>query len=472
MASKYERKMLHEKANEAAEIIKADIAERKRVNNKDALWSVYRCPVIRGLEMRVTNTTAVWELLYNIKVGDKWFKRRIQIGTFADYTVNQARKRGQAYRVEVSNGGDPAADKKGRAEQRQQEIDDAMTVAALFDMWISDKTMTSRKSGTAEPARMVRKDVLPAIGKLDVKKVTGRHLVMVSDSVAVRGARITNITMALVRQMFGFAADKFLIDDLPKFPAKLKENAPCDRSLSVGEVVELFGKIPTARLNNTTELALKIQLATACRVGEVLIAEWSHVCLDSGEWRIPSENSKTGAELIVYLSTYARGLFKRLHDLSGYQKWVFPNRSETGHSDTKSITKQVRDRQRGELIAGRSSTPDALILVGGTWTPHDLRRTAASTMQDLRINPYTIERCLNHAAEKMAKTYVPNNPEIEMYQAWQSLGEVLEICDSEKGVELAQLAAANQRRSVQDRLTLAELVRSIKSNVVSLRREA
>lgn len=472
MTTKEDRLVMAKSADVASREIAAHIGQRKRNGAAMTLRTTYKCPEVGGLELRVMNKGAAWALLYNIKIGDKWCKRRLQIGFFPAVTVGDARKRAQAIRVDVSNGGDPAADKKGRAEQRQQEIDDAMTVAALFDMWISDKTMTSRKSGAAEPARMMRKDVLPAIGKLDVKKVTGRHLVMVSDSVAVRGARITNITMALVRQMFGFAADKFLIDDLPKFPAKLKENAPCDRSLSIGEVVELFGKIPQARLNNTTELALKIQLATACRVGEVLIAEWSHVCLDSGEWRIPSENSKTGAELIVYLSTYARGLFKRLHDLSGYQKWIFPNRSETGHSDTKSITKQVRDRQRGGQIAGRSSTPDALILAGGTWTPHDLRRTAASTMQDLRINPYTIERCLNHAAEKMAKTYVPNNPEIEMYQAWQSLGEVLEICDSEKGVELAHLAAANQKRSVQDRLTLAELVRSIKSNVVSLRREA
>lgn len=470
MTNKEDSRVMNADAVEAAKEITADINRRRSKNDKSIKRTAFRCPNIGGLELRVTNSSATWALMYNIKIGGKWLKRRVLIGAFPAITVNNARKRAQALKVDISNGSDPAAAKHERAQQRQHDLDEAMTVAALFDKWITDKSMTDRKAGTDEPARMMRKDVLPAIGKLDVKSVTGRHLVALSDSIKGRGARIANVTLALVRQMFGFAAEKFLIDELPKFPAKLKENKPCDRSLSVIEVVELFDKIPTAKLINTTEIAIKIQLATACRVGELLIAEWDHVCLESGEWRIPSENSKTGAELIVYLSTYARGLFKRLHDLSGYQKWVFPNRSESSHSDTKTITKQVRDRQRGEQIVGRSNKADALILSGGSWTPHDLRRTAASTMQDLRINPYTIERCLNHAAEKMAKTYVPNNPEIEMYQAWQSLGEVLEICDSEKGVELAQLSEANQKRSVQDRLTLAELVRSIKSNVVSLQR--
>lgn len=463
-------KVLNADAVQAASEIKAAISERK--NNSSLGRVTFRCPSVGGLEIRVSSSSASWALLYNVKIGDKWAKRRIQIGSFDAFTVGNARKRANELKVEVASGADPANNKKELAQQRQQKLDEAVSINDLFTKWINSASMTSRKGGIEEPSRMIKKDVLPAIGKLDVKEVTGRHLITLRDAIGTRGSRIANVTLALVRQMLGYAVDNFIIEELPKFPTKLKENKPCDRSLSIGEIVELFGKIPAAKLTNTTELALKIQLATACRIGELLIAEWHHVCLDSGEWVIPASNSKTGAELTVYLSTYARSLFKRLHELSGYQKWIYPNRDETNHMDTKNIAKQVKDRQRLEVIAGRSSTPDALILAGGTWTPHDLRRTAASTMQDLRINPYTIERCLNHAADKMARTYVPNNPEIEMYQAWQALGEVLEICDSSKGLELAQLAEDNKKRSVQNRLTLSELLLRINSNVIPLRKEA
>lgn len=465
MKNKDDRRDLPKRADAAVAEVMSHIAERKRANNKSAAHVIYKCPQVSGLELRVTNTTAAWDLLYNIKIGGKWFKRRIKIGSFADSPISEVRKRAQSFRVEISNGADPVVEKKKRAEQRQSDLDEAMTVALLFELWIKDSRMVNRKTGTAEPERMMRKDVLPVLGKLDVKNITGRHLVDLRDEIAVRGPRIANMTFALVRQMFGFAVEKTLIKDLPKFPSKIKENKPCDRTLSVNEIVELFEKIPTARLINTTELAIKIQLATACRIGELLIAEWSHICLESGEWFIPYENSKTGVEITVYLSTYAVALFSRLNELSGYQKWLFPNRTETGPADSKTVTKQVRDRQRGTLIPGRSSTPHALILNGGTWTPHDLRRTAASIMQDLLITPYTIDRCLNHAVDKISKTYVPRDPEIEMYYAWQALGELLSICDSDIGSELACAVAINEKRNIRERLRLPDLLRSTSANM-------
>lgn len=468
MKEKDIRRVLPARADAATAEVNSHIAERKRANKKNAAHIIYKCPQVSGLELRVTNTTAAWELLYNIKIGDKWSKRRIKVGSFTDFPISEIRKRAQAYRVEISNGGDPVIEKKERALQRQYDLDAAMTVTSLFELWINDKSMTDRKTGIKEPSRMMRKDVLPALGKLEVKSITGRHLIAVRDEIAVRGPRIANITISLVRQMFGFAVKRFLIDELPQFPEKVKENKPCDRVLAIDEIVELFEKIPAARLANTTVLALKMQLATGCRVGELLIAEWSHVCLESGEWHIPTTNSKTGAELTVYLSDYGLGLFKQLYSLSGYQQWLFPNGSETGHIDKKSVTKQVRDRQRGGQLAGRSRTPDALILKGGSWTPHDLRRTSSSTMQALLINPYIVERCLNHAVEKMARVYMPKEPEIEMYRAWQALGEILAICDSDKGGELARLAADNEKRSIRDRLGLAELLPLVNSNKVIL----
>ena len=431
--------------------------------------TIFNCPDVGGLELRINKKSATWALLYNVKVGNKWAKRRLQLGSYPALTVGDARKLAQTYKVDITNGQDPAADRKDLAQQRQQQADEALTVSQLFAEWITSKDMTDRKTGTAEPERMMRKDILPSIGSLDVKNITRRHIAKLQSSLEKRGARITNVTMALTRQMLSFAVNKGYIDELPAFPKKSTENKPCNRVLNVCEIVELFEAIPQSRLTNTTTTALKLQLATACRIGELLIAQWKHVNLSSGEWVIPADNSKTGAELTIYLSSYALNLFRQLYELSGYQRWLFPNRTETGHVDTKAISKQVKDRQRQTQIAGRSSTPDALILSRGTWTPHDLRRSAATLMQGLMVNPYIIERCLNHAADKMARVYVCENPEIEMYKAWEALGELLSLCDSDKGQMLAQLYHDNEQTSLRDRLTLTELIRRIRSNVVPLR---
>jgi integrase len=92
----------------------------------------------------------------------------------------------------------------------------------------------------------------------------------------------------------------------------------------------------------------------------------------------------------------------------------------------------VADRQRdGDKIAGRSKQIDALRLSGGQWRPHDLRRTGASMMAELRAMPDVIERCLNHTEEsKMRRIYQRATYEGPMREAWELLGARLELLES------------------------------------------
>ena len=39
------------------------------------------------------------------------------------------------------------------------------------------------------------------------------------------------------------------------------------------------------------------------------------------------------------------------------------------------------------------------------WTLHDLRRTFATGLQRLKVEPHIIEACLNHAPPKLQRTY-------------------------------------------------------------------
>jgi hypothetical protein len=51
----------------------------------------------------------------------------------------------------------------------------------------------------------------------------------------------------------------------------------------------------------------------------------------------------------------------------------------------KSIAKQVKDRVRSEPLSNRTKATGALLLSGGAWTPHDLRRTGATMMGDVSV---------------------------------------------------------------------------------------
>jgi len=74
-------------------------------------------------------------------------------------------------------------------------------------------------------------------------------------------------------------------------------------------------------------------------------------------------------------------------------------------------------------MTGRSKDVDALVLPGGKWTPHDLRRTAATTMAEFGALPDVVEKCLNHTeVGKVKRIYQRAQYEGPMREAWKALG--------------------------------------------------
>ena len=119
----------------------------------------------------------------------------------------------------------------------------------------------------------------------------------------------------------------------------------------------------------------------------------------------------------------------RLHELSGEGEWCYPASRGNGHICPKTITKQITDRQRTDgNLKNRSKNISALTLFKGVWKPHDLRRTGATLMNALGVLSEVAERCLNHMEEnKIKRIYQRYGYEIEMRQAWEKLGERLDL---------------------------------------------
>lgn len=201
-----------------------------------------------------------------------------------------------------------------------------------------------------------------------------------------------------------------------------------DRVLSEDEIRELGRKLPAANFFRATEHAIWLMLATCCRVGEISRARWQHVDFEAQTWTIPAEHAKNEKVHVVYLSELALRQFEGLRGLSAGDAWIFPARGGETHVCTKSITRQVRDRQRPQAMTNRAKSTGVLLLSGGEWTPHDLRRTGATLMGTLGIRPDVIERCLNHVEQnKMARVYQRQKLEAEQAEAWRVLGERLDL---------------------------------------------
>ena len=93
-----------------------------------------------------------------------------------------------------------------------------------------------------------------------------------------------------------------------------------------------------------------------------------------------------------------------------------------------NITVQITGRQAKTILSNRTKNSQALVLNGGKWTPHDLRRTGATIMGNLKVAPDVIEKCLNHTEEnKIKRIYQRQELKAEQAEAWRVLGERLHL---------------------------------------------
>jgi integrase len=249
------------------------------------------------------------------------------------------------------------------------------------------------------------------------------------------------IILADLRQMFAFGQVRDLLPADPTFGLKKAawrgQAQERDRILSDPEIIQLRHALLTSDLIEESQHGIWIMLGTLARVGELTKAQWSHLDLNASTWIIPVENSKNGIEHLINLSEFAREHFvlllkkanaialKENRKMSAY---VFPARHHQGYVCVKTMTKQIGDRQRDndKPMSRRSSQTAALLLPGGKWTPHDLRRTGATIMGNLGIRPDIIEKCLNHVEQnRMKRIYQRQELRNEMVAAWSALGNHL-----------------------------------------------
>lgn len=388
-----------------------------------------------GLYLRVRPSgSKTWLYRYKVKETTKWY----ELGIYPDMPLADARLAAHNAKALRKSGDDPVEKKitiKKEKELARIKAAAKLTINQLFDKW-RETDLKHRKDKGAEVLRLFKKDVLPHLGEIKADELTKAQIMQVIDNLLERNVdRTAKLVLSLLRQMLRFALERGIINTEPSAAIRKskigKAEVPRDRVLSESEIQGLAKAIPNANLNKTTEIAIWLTLATGCRIGELLKAKWAHVDFDNQTWIIPESNSKNGDAHKIYLSTFALSYFKELKAIGHSEDWCFPNRNLESHVCVKTVTKQVSDRQLLKDIKptpNRTSNTKALILSNGKWTPHDLRRTAATLMTALGVLPDIADKCLNHKEpNRMRRTYLLHSYDKEKQVAWETLGGRLQI---------------------------------------------
>jgi integrase len=181
---------------------------------------------------------------------------------------------------------------------------------------------------------------------------------------------------------------------------------------------------------------LKLLLLTGQRRGELALARWRDVTLEGKEpsWRIPAENSKTGAPHTLPLSPAAVAEFRALKKIAGSSGYVIPTADGKAAADPKLITRSVaRNLKRWQEAAAKIDPPVTL----EPFTAHDLRRTCRTGLARLKVSHDVAERVLNHKLPAMREVYDQHEPIEEMRAALMKWAQHVEgLASVSTGVQL------------------------------------
>ncbi|MDX7950497.1 integrase arm-type DNA-binding domain-containing protein [Lichenihabitans sp. Uapishka_5] len=316
-----------------------------------------------------------WFVQY--RLGQK--QRRLRLGTLEQIDADKARAHARAALAKVSLGVDPALE---TAEARSQAV---VTLKRTAEDYLARHAAKRLKPGSlAEIERHLRKHWKP-LGERPLFSINRAHVSHQLGKIATEsGPFASNRARAALSAMFSWAIGEGLANDNPVAGTnKATAEVARDRVLSDEEIALVWKHAGAGDYG----AIVRLLILTACRRDEVGAMAWSE--LRGDVWSIPGDRTKNGLPLDLTLPSLAIELLGSAHRREG-RDLVFGSRegSFSGWSKAKA---ELDTRMLGDLQQRHGKK---VILV--PWRLHDLRRTAATRMADLGVQPHVVEAVLNH----------------------------------------------------------------------------
>jgi integrase len=266
----------------------------------------------------------------------------------------------------VKLGFDPAAEKR----ERVRKVGD--TFGVLAERFLGQY---SRRPRTVDEVRRHLQKYAAPLNSSPVDSITLRDG---ADPLAkidkVSGPVTANRVRASLSTMFSWAMREGLVSSNPIANTNKREERARDRVLSEDELRRIWN----AADDGAYGTIVRLLLLTGQRRSEVSELRWSEVDFAKGCINLPAARTKNKRPHIVPLGATARAL------LENSQNAMFSSKQDDRVFEFRAwdYYKNILDKASGV----------------GDWTLHDLRRTVATGMADIGIQPHIIEAVLNHVS--------------------------------------------------------------------------
>lgn len=330
-----------------------------------------------GLSARLLRSGAIsWIFAY--RLGGRGSKlERLTLGSYPDMSLKMAREKRDECRSWLAEGKNP----KFQLNARTEEILRPVTVRDAMTYWFNEYAVHHRVNWKRHQAQ-VEKHIYPYIGDLPLSLCETRHWLECFD----RAKRETPYAAGYVFQMckqalkycrvrryaISNALDDLTIQDVGKKQEK------GDRVHDMGELSQIWLSTTGKLYKPYYASLLRLLVVFGCRSQEVRLSTWKEWDLKGWIWTVPKEHSKGGEKIVRPIPDAIRPFIEKLY------KEHFHTGLLLGE-----IKKPEAVSQWGRGIYKRLEHSEP-------WTLHDLRRTFATTLNDMGIAPHVVEQLLGH----------------------------------------------------------------------------
>jgi len=312
------------------------------------------------------------------------------LGKYPALSLKQARIQHNEELSLIESGIDP------RERDKQEEAKE-LNIEWLCDDFYQRDLLKNRKRPD-QPKGLIDVHIKPRFGKYKLVEITRRDIKTGLDKMVDEGiASTANKTLSLMKQMLDYGISAGVLENNIATPIKARNvggiEQTRDRNLSFDEIKTLWVFLDSSnhRISKEIVIAIKLLILTGCRTSEIREAEWSEFDFKNMIWTVPATRYKTGIEHKTPFTPTIQILLDKIPKMKDDKQHLF-------NLDSKAIGRSVRrslqPRKDGTI---RLDLPH--------FTIHDIRRTVASRMSDLKVDAVVIEKILGHKLPKILQSY-------------------------------------------------------------------
>jgi integrase len=293
---------------------------------------------------------------------------RMTLGRYPAVSVEKVHQTARELYAKVILGGNPVQE-IAEAKARRNE-----TFGAAVEIYLQRRQSEFKPKSLHDVTRHLKVN-LAALSGMSIAAVDRRAIATQLARLATTAPTQANRTLTSVHAFFRWAIGEGLVENNPATDCnKAQESDARERYLTNDEIRALWAALPAT--GDYSDL-VRLLLLTGQRRQEFGDLQWSEIDFETGRITLPASRTKNGRPHIIPMSDSVAAIL-RARPRNPDRDLIFGQRLGSFNDWSKAKARL-----------------DTTLKIPA-WRLHDLRRTCATGMAELGVQPHVIESVLNH----------------------------------------------------------------------------